>query len=253
MNATYLLRFDDASPTMNWIVWDRIERLLHEHDVRPIVAVVPDNRDENLRIFPPDEHFWDRVRAWQGRGWAIGLHGYQHLLTIENRGLFGWNDRSEFAGLPAEVQERKIGSALEIFRREGVTADVWVAPNHSFDHLTLKILRAHGLSVVSDGLGLYPFRDRDGTTWVPRQITRLMPRPFGVWTICHHPNRWDANDLASLRSDLIEYGDRVTDLGALLERYGSRMMGWGDRLFAAQRRARKHVHRNRDRSVRAAR
>ena len=63
-NDRYLLRFDDICPTMNWAIWDKVEEGLRRHDVRPILAVVPDNHDSKLRIDPPRADFWDRVRQW---------------------------------------------------------------------------------------------------------------------------------------------------------------------------------------------
>src|SRR5436309_501178 len=61
MTARYVVRFDDVCPTMNWSVWARIEPVLAKHNVRPLLAVVPDNRDPKLMIEPPRANFWDRV------------------------------------------------------------------------------------------------------------------------------------------------------------------------------------------------
>ena len=74
----YLIRFDDICPTMNWAGWDAIESLLMRHSIRPILAVVPDNRDPKLIVDSPCADFWERVRKWQRAGYAIALHGYQH-------------------------------------------------------------------------------------------------------------------------------------------------------------------------------
>ena len=244
MRATYLLRFDDLCPTMNWGVWNEVETTLVELGVRPILAVIPDNRDESLRIDPPEEAFWERVRTWQARGWTIAVHGYQHLYVTEARGLFGWNHRSEFAGLTYEQQDEKIGRSVEIFRRERVEPEAWIAPNHSFDLTTLAVLRNHGIEIVSDGLGLYPYRDEAGMIWVPMQTWRLEPRPPGVWTVCLHHNHWKARDVDAFRRDLAKLAGRMTDMAAVLERYGGRRRGWVDRLFAAQRGLKKRIRRS---------
>ena len=50
-HATYLVRFDDICPTMNWEAWEQVENVLVSEGIRPILAVVPDNRDENLEWF----------------------------------------------------------------------------------------------------------------------------------------------------------------------------------------------------------
>src|SRR2546422_4041289 len=62
MTAKYLLRFDDLCPTMNWDVWSEVDGILRDADVKPILAVVPDNRDEKLQCGEPNSHFWEHVR-----------------------------------------------------------------------------------------------------------------------------------------------------------------------------------------------
>lgn len=233
---------------MNWRIWNQVEETLVEQGVRPILAVIPDNRDESLCIDPPEPTFWERVRGWEARGWAIGVHGYQHRYVSTARGLFGWDDRSEFAGLTYELQEDKLGRSLAIFEAEGVGPAVWVAPNHSFDRTTVAVLRDRGLRVISDGLALYPFRDEAGMVWVPMQTWGFEARPPGVWTVCLHHNTWNAGDVISFRRDLRRFADRVTDLRSVLERYGDRERSWSDRLFVAQRRVRRFVRRSRRRA-----
>ena len=78
MTAKYLLRFDDLCPTMNWDVWREVEQILYDTGVKPILAVVPDNKDEALRCGEPNSQFWEHVRQWQRAGAAVGLHGFEH-------------------------------------------------------------------------------------------------------------------------------------------------------------------------------
>src|SRR5687767_4013101 len=127
----YLLRFDDICPTMNWGVWTEIERILVGCGVKPVLAVVPDNRDPMLEVDLPVHDFWDRVRAWQKRGWTIALHGFQHRYVTPNAGICGLSNKSEFAGLRVEEQREKLRRAMEIFKREGIVARVWIAPGHT--------------------------------------------------------------------------------------------------------------------------
>ena len=200
--ARYLLRFDDLCPTMDWAAWDRIEAELVEQDIKPILAVVPDNRDPHLMVAPPAADFWERVRGWQARGWAIGLHGYQHTYVNRNPGILGLNPRSEFAGLPYLEQHWKLSAALACFRREGVSADTWVAPGHSFDATTDLALKALGLSLISDGMAFAPYRDAVGATWVPQQFARMRPMPLGVWTFCYHINGLSPEGFSQFRRSL---------------------------------------------------
>ena len=170
MTVKFLLRFDDLCSTINWDVWRKLETIMVEENVHPIVAVIPDNQDPTLCDGPADEHFWDRVRCWQARGWAIGLHGYQHRYVNKEAGMIGLNHYSEFAGLPLEEQRTKLRKGLEIFKRERVRADVWVAPAHSFDENTVSALSSLGVKAISDGMSLFPYRDSDGVFWIPQQL-----------------------------------------------------------------------------------
>ena len=99
MKNGLILRFDDLCPTVNWKIWDQIEVFLIQLNLKPILSVIPDNRDKALIHGCADEDFWSRVQSWQARGWTIGLHGYQHCYLTKSPGMFGRVGRSEFAGL----------------------------------------------------------------------------------------------------------------------------------------------------------
>ena len=142
----FILRFDDICPTMQWDVWSEIEVLLRRYNVKPILAVVPDNRDPVLQVAPPVADFWDRVRRWQDWGWTIALHGYQHLYVAKDGGLVNLRKKSEFASLPAGEQEDKLRRATAIFEREGIKSRVWIAPGNAFDETTVSLLRRFSAS-----------------------------------------------------------------------------------------------------------
>ena len=46
----YLIRFDDICPTMNWVIWTEIDEILTTEGIKPILAVIPDNRNPVLFI-----------------------------------------------------------------------------------------------------------------------------------------------------------------------------------------------------------
>ena len=56
--AEYIVRFDDICSTMRWKSWDKIEKLIISLDIKPIVAVVPDNEDEFLIVSEENSEFW---------------------------------------------------------------------------------------------------------------------------------------------------------------------------------------------------
>jgi len=228
--ASYLLRFDDICPTMNWVVWEAIERELARHDVKPILAVVPDNRDPGLVCGPPVPDFWEKVRHWQAMGFGIALHGYQHVYVNKEKGLIGLTAHSEFAGLSRPEQEAKLRKGLAIFSEHGVRADAWVAPSHSFDKTTLEVLAELGLTVISDGLWPWPHEAPGGLFWVPQQLWEFHPKPPGVWTICNHHNSWSERELALFVRELGKYAPRMTDLASVVRSYQGRRLTLPDRL-----------------------
>ncbi len=233
-SSRYLLRFDDICPGMNWTVWDALEAQMLRLGVRPILAVVPDNQDPKLDVDTPRADFWERVRGWQAKGWTIALHGYQHVYVNKDPGLIGVTAQSEFAGLPAEVQEEKLRKGLAIFAAQGVKADAWVAPSHSFDETTVKILRKLGVTVISDGLGTWPYTS-EGMVWVPQQLWSFQTKPAGVWTICNHHNSWNEQKVRWFEKMLEAYAPRMTDLTTVMEAFAGRERTVSDRWQAYRR------------------
>lgn len=229
--AQYLIRFDDLCPTMNWQIWSEIESVLNEWSICPILAVVPDIRDPELMLSPPVADFWDRVRAWQSRGWSIGLHGYQHLYVNSVPGILGITKHSEFAQLPREMQRHKLAAGLSIFSREGVRPDCWIAPAHSFDWTTVDLLAELGVAVISDGPWLLPHTDTRGITWVPQQLWRLREMPSGLWTVCYHHNEWDDELLAEFRQGMERFSSSIINLPQAVDLWRGRQLSWHDRFI----------------------
>ena len=65
-HTQFLLRFDDICPTMNWRVWAEIETVLVQRQFKPILAVVPDNRDPELQVDTPADDFWEQAERNAG-------------------------------------------------------------------------------------------------------------------------------------------------------------------------------------------
>jgi predicted deacetylase len=232
MRAHYLVRFDDICPTMNWEMWSRIEKVLLAQNIKPILAVIPDNQDEKLRVALANSSFWEEVRKWQGWGWTIGLHGYQHRFVTEEAGIVGIQPRSEFAGVPPAEQEEKLRRAVEIFRTNGVQPEVWIAPAHSFDWNTVAALQKLGIITISDGFAVAPHTDSRGLLWVPQQLWRFRWRPLGVWTVCYHHNGWTSSQFAQFLSDVSGGGAAITDLPAVSAKYRRRRQTLLDGAYA---------------------
>jgi hypothetical protein len=134
----------------------------------------------------------------------------------------GIHAASEFAGLPFQEQERKIRLALGIFRSEGIEPSVWVAPGHSFDTTTLRVLSEAGLRVVSDGFSILPYEDFRGIFWIPQQMWRFRPVRLGVWTVCLHHNFWGPGAVDRFRGQLGKYRNQISSFPEVVNHYGGR-------------------------------
>jgi predicted deacetylase len=229
MTARFLVRFDDICPTLNWSVWTRIESILDRRNVKPMLAVVPDNHDPKLMVDPPNPDFWAKVRNWQARGWTIALHGYQHAYVTKDAGIVGLNAYSEFAGLPYLEQRRKIENALEILTRHNVAADAWIGPAHAFDDTTIRVLLEYGIQTISDGFYFRPVT-KMGATWIPQQLWQFRRFPAGLWTVCYHSNNFSEDSIRKLDHDLAEY--RVISMPEAVAEYAARPETFVDAAFS---------------------
>lgn len=227
-SAKYLLRFDDLSPAMNWNIWSEIEEALVRKRIKPLLAVVPDNQDPKLQVEAPVQNFWERVRKWHSLGWTIGLHGFQHKYVTKHAGIVTVKTKSEFAGLPAWKQEEKLRRGIEIFSRQGINPSVWIAPNHSFDSITVSLLARLGMRIISDGQFWFPFICSQEMFWVPQQLFRLRPAPAGIWTVCYHHNQWTPSLLAQFHRDLERYADDIWPLEKVTDTWSGRRSRWSD-------------------------
>ena len=60
-----LIRIDDIAENMNWPIMDKIEVLFEKYNIKPVMGVIPNNRDPELLKFPKEVNFWKKVLDWQ--------------------------------------------------------------------------------------------------------------------------------------------------------------------------------------------
>lgn len=197
----YLIRLDDLCPTSNLEKWDRFFKLFDQYNIAPIIAVIPDNKDPKLlRCGGFNSDYWQLVRNLQNRDYAIAMHGFEHRYVSADSGILRQNKRSEFAGLPLRVQQRKIKQAVSIFKRENIHSEIFVAPAHSFDHNTLKALKKYSnIRIISDGLLGLPY-NRLGFNWIPVQLSEAKLKADKTWTFNYHPETCSDNDFKKLEA-----------------------------------------------------
>jgi hypothetical protein len=69
-----------------------------------------------------------------------------------------------------------------------------MAPAHSFDENTCKALKKVGITHITDGIAVYPFK-KYGLYRLPQQLWKPQKMPFGTRTICLHPNSMKKKDI----------------------------------------------------------
>jgi hypothetical protein len=201
----YLFRMDDITPGMDWNRFWAIMQLFKRHQVKPLLGVVPDNRDPNLERCSRHPRFWEILRNLADNDAVdIAQHGYQHILVHRpDTSILGptfgvRKEVTEFAGDPFYDQDFRIREGLRILQQHGISTSYWMAPNHSYDDTTLRALRHNGFTAISDGVALFPFLI-DGLVFVPQTSWRPRWMPLGVHTICLHTNEITPQHVKELR------------------------------------------------------
>jgi predicted deacetylase len=206
MGALYIYRMDDITPDMDWEKFWMFIDVFSKYKVKPLLGIVPDNKDPKLAKNPYNKDFWSIMRKlYEEDKVEFCQHGYNHVYVTNAEGIlksiYGFKRQSEFAGLSYDEQYRKIAAGKKILQAEGINTDVFMAPSHSFDETTLDVLVDLGFKTITDGVGLYPFK-RKGLTFVPQQFWAPCKAYLGINTICLHTNELNADFLQKVENHL---------------------------------------------------
>jgi hypothetical protein len=234
--AQYLLRFDDLCPTMSGERFESFLAILNRYSLKPILAVVPDNQDPELKIDAPDPQFWDRMRELESAGATIAMHGYRHLCASRGKSILGLHSMTEFAGVDEQTQRQWIRAGLAILRGHHLNPRLFVAPRHGFDRATLRALVAEGLPFLSDGFATRPFTCQN-VVWIPQQLWEPVNKSAGLWTICIHTNTASAALAQKLDGFLATNAERFSSFDDVIrgiqlsplngfERLGAALANW---------------------------
>lgn len=204
------IRMDDITPDMDWAKFLRFKELCDLYQVKPLIGVVPKNEDESLSIDEPRADFWEYIKNLQKEGWVIAQHGYTHIYTTKEAGLFPLNCFSEFAGVEYSEQYEAIKQGQDIFREHGIETDIFMAPAHSYDKHTFKALENLGYWRITDGFGKLPYA-RDGRVFYPISYSqsRALKAKSGYTTFVVHTNTMNDSDFVRYERLFEEYKDRL--------------------------------------------
>lgn len=219
MSQKYILRFDDLNPYQDKEKWHEIESFLIKNNIKPIIAVVPDNKDEELIFGHYDKNFWLKIKELQSAGWAIALHGYQHILRDCSDSIIKTNNYGEICNLSYHKQCELIKAGLSILGSHGINVDLYCAPAHSFDECTLQALKNNDINTITDGFFLKNgYCKKYNFNFIPQQLWRFRKMPFGIYTICYHHNNMSESDINKFKNDVLLYKNNIISIDELEER-----------------------------------
>ena len=202
MKTNYIFRLDDIAPNMNWDMMNKVKKLFNNHNVKPILGVIPKNEDEELKKYPLcNFNFWEEIRKYKAEGWEVAMHGYEHLYDFKCKKIdyLGLGGSTEFVGHPYETQLKKIDKGLNILKQQNLDTKIFFAPNHTFDQNTIKACKVLGFESFIDGYGIAPYYENQ-ILFVPQLFYKLYTLPMGVQTFQIHINYFSDSDYIKLEN-----------------------------------------------------
>lgn len=214
------IRLDDITPDMDWGKYNRIEKLLNDAGIKPLIGVVPFNEDDNLNRAEKalsDEEFGQFLINKKSEGWIIALHGYNHLYKTKRMGLFPLNNFSEYAGISYERQLLMLTEGRHRLKEWGIDTDIFMTPAHTYDRNTLKALVAAGFTRVTDGFGVAPYI-RSGLTFYPisKRQSDCISDINGYTTLVLHTNTMEEQDIVNFERRITERREYFIDYSEYL-------------------------------------
>ena len=172
--AKYLMRFDDINSRMDWDKFFILKKCLEKHNIKSILGVVPNCKDEFLQVSKPIKNYYGILSKFVAYGDSIAQHGYHHKYDSAEKGIFGNSLNSEFAGHSYKLQLKKLSYGKKILQKKSIWEPIFMAPAHSFDLKTLRALKKLEFSIVLDGFSLFPYKINN-LTFIPQISSKPLP------------------------------------------------------------------------------
>ena len=213
-----LIRMDDISENMNWALMDKCEKLFDKFKIKPLLGIIPINKDPELLKFPKNDRFWERVENWKNKGWEITMHGCNHLYTqkSDKNDIFNYGGNSEFYGLDYSMQLNKIKTGLEEFKKRKIKVRSFFAPNHIYDSNTLKALKDSDIKIIIDGYGLFPYYKNE-ILFIPQLFHKEILLPFGIQSTQMHINEWNDEVYENFEIFIEKNYSKILNLNNIIE------------------------------------
>ena len=218
-NTGILIRIDDIAENMNWDLMEKSELLFEKYGVKPVLGVIPENKDNELLTYPKKNNFWNKVRSWKDKNWEIAMHGHTHVYdkTSYNDDYFNYGGGSEFFGHSLEIQMLKIKNGLKKFDSEKIKIRTFFAPNHTYDKNTFIALKNCGINEIIDGYGLMPYIEYD-IKFIPQLFYKIFALPFGIQSTQIHLNYWKQKDFVNFEKFIQKNAKKIITYDQAIEK-----------------------------------
>lgn len=225
------IRFDDITPEMDYDKFNRVKTILDEAGIKALVGVVPYCKDDTLRISGEcdEQRFVSFLAKLRKEGWSFALHGYNHLYTTRNKGLFPINEFSEFAGVEYDKQNVMIRQGISQLAEWGIVPELFMAPGHTFDKNTLRALKDNKIDKLTDGFGEKPYI-RDGITFFPisKKRSECISDKDGYNTYVLHTNGMTDSEIDKLAKLIADNRENFISYDELLKVEPCKRGIWGN-------------------------
>lgn len=201
-----IIRIDDVHPKMNWENFKYLTGGMLNKNQTGLLGVIPDCKDPKLEHGKYQSDFWDYIRFLKSKGWTISQHGYQHVYDTQGKSILAGEDQSEFSTHDYKTQAMKIKLGKSILAKKGLSTDIFMAPGHHFDDITLTALKDSGFNYLTDGYAFYPFKfGSTGLKFVPQLFARAHGLPFGIYTTCCHLDNMDIKQIDNFLDEILKF------------------------------------------------
>lgn len=222
----FLIRLDDACPNMNEKKWIKIEQLLDKFNIKPIVGIIPDCKDEEFIPNGTINDFWEKYAIkWQNKDWIIAQHGLNHKLSD--------TVRTEFNGKSYDEQRKILEDGYTILKSNGITPKCFFAPAHRFDDITIKACAdLKYFEFISDGYAYFPYTYKNMLFFPSVFDTPHIISKNGIFTFVCHPNNMEDSGFEYLEKFISEHRDNFDiDIDYLINKYKSRKRNIRDKIL----------------------
>lgn len=208
-NFCYIFRIDDVVPWMNWTNFEKIEKIFDKYWIKPIIWVVPNNEDYSIWNNNYNKSFWTKINCLYSKWWIVAQHWYSHKYVNTNWWILNINKYWEFAWLPYDEQFKKIEEWKRILESNLWIEIKWrMAPAHSFDINTCKVLKNLWFEYITDWIAIYPFI-KYWLKRLPQQLWHPSKKYFWTRTICLHTNKYNSDFIKQINNFCKDNHDKI--------------------------------------------